>query len=141
VQSGVFQVHPNVQLKTRAEWSRYEKENTVSNGFVVYQDIIFKKIGSPVSFSMRYAIMDAPDWNSRIYAYENDLSSVYSMKAWQDRGISIYAIVQYHVNKIVQIKTKFATVRYSDIHSTGSGVDEISGQLFNEIKFELTLKI
>ncbi|MFM9005020.1 MAG: hypothetical protein ACKOSR_05890, partial [Flavobacteriales bacterium] len=54
---GVFQVHPNVQLKTRAEWSRYEKENTVSNGFVIYQDIIFKKIGSPISFAMRYAIM------------------------------------------------------------------------------------
>ena len=86
-------------------------------------------------------MFNVSDYNSRIYAYENDLSSVYSMKAWQDKGFSIYAIVQYHVNKILQIKTKFAGVRYSDEHVTGTGNDRRSGYLFGDIKFEVLVKI
>ena len=92
-------------------------------------------------FHYRFSIFNTDDYNSRVYAYENDLSSVYTMKAWNDKGYAMHLIVQYHVNKIVQIKTKFAGVRYSDEHVTGTGNDRRSGYLFGDIKFEVLVKI
>ncbi|MFM6983921.1 MAG: ComEA family DNA-binding protein [Chitinophagaceae bacterium] len=136
-----YLINKSLSISHRIEMNRYIiGKSHKSTGYLMYHNLSYT-INKHLKIHSRLTVFNVSDYNSRIYAYENDLSSVYSMKAWQDRGISIYAIVQYHVNKIVQIKTKFATVRYSDIHSTGSGVDEISGQLFNEIKFELTLKI
>ncbi len=136
-----YQITKNTSISHRLELNRYiigSKDKNI--GYLIYHNLSHT-INKHFKIQSRLTMFNVSDYNSRIYAYENDLSSVYSMKAWQDKGFSIYAIVQYHVNKILQIKTKFATVRYSDIHSSGSGVDEISGQLFNEIKLEVSLKI
>jgi len=137
---GVFQVHPNVQLKTRAEWSRYEKENTVSNGFVVYQDIIFKKIGSPVSFSMRYAIMDAPDWNSRIYAYENDVLYAFSILPYNGKGVRYYLMIKYDVTRRIDFWARYGAFVYDDRSEISSGTSLIQGQRKSDIHLQMRIR-
>lgn len=136
-----YQISKSTSMTHRIEINRYQiGYNAVSNGYLMYHNVSHR-LSSNLRLQARWTVFNSSDYNSRIYAYENDLSSVYSMKAWQDKGFAFYTILQYHVNKILQIKTKFATIRYSDIHSSGSGADAISGQLFNEVKFEITLKI
>lgn len=136
-----YQINKNTSMTHRLEINRYQiGENTFSNGYLMYHNVSHR-LNSRLRIQSRWTVFHVSDFNSRIYAYENDLSSVYAMKAWQDKGVAFYTILQYHVNKILQIKTKFASIRYSDIHESGSGADAISGQLFNEVKFEITLKI
>lgn len=46
--NAIYKVHPNLQLRTRAEWNLYEKEGgTREKGFMIYQDVIFDKNGKP----------------------------------------------------------------------------------------------
>ena len=137
---GVFQVHPNVQLKTRAEWSRYEKENTVSNGFVVYQDIIFKKIGSPLSFAMRYAIMDAPDWNSRIYAYENDVLYAFSILPYNGKGVRYYLMIKYDVTRRIDFWARYGAFVFDDRSDIASGTGMIQGNRKSDVHLQLRFR-
>lgn len=136
-----YQISKNTSIAHRIEINRYKiGANSSSNGYLMYHNVS-QRINKCLKIQSRLTFFNITDYNSRIYAFENDLSSIYAIKAWQNKGVAFYTILQYHVNKILQIKTKFASIRYSDIHESGSGADAISGTVFNEVKFEISLKI
>lgn len=127
-------------VKHRFEMVSINRNNqSATKGYLMYHQ--WSTQLNKIKFNLRFTIFNTDDFNSRVYAYENDLSGVYTMKAWQDRGYAAQCLVQYHVNKIVQIKTKFAGIRYSDYHVSGSGPDQCSAFNFGELKFELHIKI
>ena len=130
----------SIEIHDRIELVRIRSNTSTKMGYLIYHNIS-QQINRKLKYQMRLTLFNTDDFESRVYAFENDLSSVFSIKAWQNRGMACYCIVQYHVNKILQIKTKFATVRYSDYHTSGSGADTVKGYQFNEVKFELTIKI
>jgi hypothetical protein len=129
-----------LEMHHRIELVRIRNNTSTKMGYLIYHNIS-QQLNRKLKYQMRLTLFNTDDFESRIYAFENDLSSVFSIKAWQNRGMACYCIVQYHVNKILQIKTKFATVRYSDYQTSGSGADIVKGYQFNEVKFEMTIKI
>lgn len=128
------------ELKHRLEIIKIRNtDGDASSGYLMFHNWSAQYL--KFKFHWRLTVFNTDDYNSRLYAYENDLSAVHTMKAWNDKGYAMHWIVQYHVNKIVQIKTKFAGVRYSDYHVSGTGHDQRSGYLFGDIKFEVLVKI
>jgi hypothetical protein len=111
--NGSYQVHPNIQLRSRAEWSVFTQEGEKSNGFVIYQDVNYKRIGSKASFTLRYAIMDCPDWNARIYAYENDVLYAFSILPYTGRGSRVYGMVKWDVARGVDLWVRYGTFLYN----------------------------
>jgi len=111
--NGSYQVHPNVQLRSRAEWSLYTTEGEQSRGFVIYQDLNYKRLGSRATFTLRYALMDCPDWNARIYAYENDVLYAFSILPYTGRGSRMYGMIKWDVARGVDLWVRYGAFLYN----------------------------
>ncbi|MEO1438667.1 MAG: helix-hairpin-helix domain-containing protein, partial [Bacteroidota bacterium] len=67
-------ISKGLEVRNRIELILFKEDDLpLSRGFLAYQDLIVKPVGSPLSFTGRFAIFDTDDFDSRIYAYENDI--------------------------------------------------------------------
>lgn len=133
----VYQPHPNIQMKTRVEFSKWQKESATSNGFLLYQDVIFKKLGSRWSIIGRYALFDTPDWNSRVYAYESDVLYSYSIPAYSGKGTRFYTLLKFSPTRGVDIWIRYATFIYTNRQTVSSGNTEIDGNQKTDLHVQL----
>ncbi len=133
----VYQVHPNVQMKTRAEWTTFKNEGVVDNGFLIYQDFIFKKLGSKYSFTARYALFDTNDWNSKLYAFETDVLYAFSILPYVYKGSRIYGMVKCDIARGLDLWVRYATWIYTDRTLISSGNTEILGRTKSDIHIQL----
>ena len=130
----------NLILKTRLEHTGYsgkEKEN----GYMVFQDIQFQPGKIPVNLSTRVAWFSTDSYNSRIYAYENDLLYTFSIPAYYGKGFRTYINLKYKISNKLDFWVKVANTAWSDRETISSGYNEIEGSSKTELKFQLRLKI
>ena len=130
-------IDKTLQLRTRLDWTFYTLGSEQQHGFLLYQDVIYKPLSSPFSFSARVAIFDTDDYDSRIYTYENDLIYYYAIPAFYDSGSRYYLNVRYSGIRHLTAEVKFAQTRQLDASSIGSGYDEIPGNKRSEIRFQV----
>ena len=109
-------------------------------GFLAYQDLVFRKLGSPLQLTGRICLFDTDDYDARIYAYENDVLYAYSVPAFSDQGMRLYAIARYTVTRGIDIWLRYAQTYYTKLNVIGSGLDEINGNTKSEIKAEVRFK-
>lgn len=103
----VYKVSKPIELRSRVEWTTYTiGENKPSLGFVAYQEAVIKPLSSPVSASLRYAVFDTDDYDSRVYAFENDLFSAVSIPAFAGRGTRWYANLHWRVNRWLRLDAR-----------------------------------
>ncbi|MEO6131237.1 MAG: helix-hairpin-helix domain-containing protein [Saprospiraceae bacterium] len=126
-----------IQLRTRLEWSFYSFNGDHENGFLVYQDFLFKPVSSPWSLSGRVTLFDTDGFNSRIYTYENDLIYYYAIPAFSDKGSRFYINLRYKGIRHLTAEIKYARTQWLDMTSVGSGNDEIPGNRRSEIRGQL----
>lgn len=138
--NGSYQAHPNVQLRTRAEWSFFSQENERSRGFVVYQDINYKQLGSRATFTLRYALMDCPDWNARIYAYETDVLYAFSILPYTGKGSRIYGMVKWDVARGVDLWVRYGAFLYNQTRviteETASPTERIRSDVHVQLRLQ-----
>ena len=89
----------------------------------------------------RLAWFNTASYNSRIYAYENDLLYAFSIPSFFEEGFRTYINLKYKISKHVEFWMKIAGTAFKDVESVGSGYNEIPGNKKNEVKFQLRLKI
>ncbi len=126
-----------LQLRTRLEWSFYSLKEEKQNGFMVYQDVLYKPLSSPWSMSARITLFDTDDYQSRIYTYENDLIYYYAIPAFSDKGTRYYINLRYKGIRNLTAEIKFARTRWLDMTTVGSGNDKIQGNRRSEIRGQL----
>lgn len=127
-------------LKARAEFSRFEDDQGLSKGFLVYQEVAHKPFTFPVHFSARFTLFDAVDYDARIYAYESDVLYAYSIPGFANKGMRWYAVTRWKASKNLDLWLRFAQTWYSDIEQISSGNEEIDGNRKSELKAQLRLK-
>lgn len=132
---------PNITLKCRVELSNWnEVTKAPEKGYVVYQDIVFKKTKSPLSLTFRYAMFDCPTYNSRIYMYENDVLYGYSIPALYNKGIRCYVVAKYRISRNIDVWLRLAQTSYSNKNVIGSGLTEIKGNTKSEVKAQVRFR-
>lgn len=130
----------NITLKTRFEHALYkgvEKEH----GYVIFQDFQFSPRKMPVNISTRVAWFNTDSYNSRIYAYENDLLYTFSIPAYYGKGFRTYLTLKYKISEKLDFWMKIANTSWNDRETISSGYNEIKGRNKTELKFQLRLKI
>ena len=136
-----YKISNSITLKNCIELTNYKILNTApQKGFLIFQDLNYKKIKSKFSFSLRYALFDCDTYNSRIYSYENDVLYAYSIPALYNKGTRFYITMHYRINKNLDFWLKFDQTYYSNISVISSGLTEIDGNKKSEIKAELRIK-
>jgi hypothetical protein len=87
------------------------------NGTVVSQDIFYKPMGSFFSFNVRYAIFNCPDFDTRIYGYENDVQGAFSVPFYYGSGSRFYTNVNLHVSRRINLSVRYSTTLQDDPES------------------------
>ena len=137
-----FQYKPSesIVLKTRFEHCFF-KANSPENGFIAFQDIQFIPSKIPANISVRLAWFNTKSYNSRIYAYENDLLYTFSIPAFFGNGLRSYLNLKYNMSDRLEIWFKLANTYYPNQETISSGYTEITGNKKTEVKFQVRIKI
>ena len=135
-----YRVNEKIQLKTRFEHASYHGIE-IENGFMIYQDLKYSPKKIPLSASLRAIWFNTDSYNSRIYAYENDILYSFSIPAYYGKGWRTYLNLKYSVSKKVDVWFKFGNTLWTDRETISSGYSEIDGNKKTELKFQLRLKI
>ncbi|MEN8118656.1 MAG: hypothetical protein ABFS16_16855, partial [Bacteroidota bacterium] len=136
-----FQYKPSetIKLKTRIEHVYYRGQ-TRENGYLLFQDVQYSPANSPLNLSARIAYFDTESYNSRIYAYENDLLYTFSIPAYFGKGFRTYLNMKYKITDKLECWLKLANTAWTDRDVISSGYNEIEGSNKTELKFQLRLK-
>jgi hypothetical protein len=127
------------QDRFELSFSRTEGES-LAKGYLVFHDIILKPSGFPVSLTLRYAMFDTEGWDSRIYAYEQDVLYSFSIPAYNDRGIRTYLVAHYSMNKHLDFWLKISDTYYPQKQTIGSGLDKIDGKHRTDLRVQMRLR-
>jgi hypothetical protein len=136
-----YKVSESVTLANRIEWSFYRNGSLKpENGFLIYQDVNFRMLSFPLSFNARLAIFKTSSYNTRIYAYENDVLYSFSIPAYYQNGMRWYISVRYTITRNVDIWLRAAQTTLFDAKTISSGLDKIDKPHKTEVKAQLRLK-
>ena len=132
-----FMPHESFTIRQRIELAKYvQAEQPFEIGFMSYLEIIYKPMLKPYSLSARMSIFETGGYNARIYAYERDLLSYYSIPAMYDKGIRHYLLMQYKISKSIQIWFKYIHTK-----SAPNGIVYGSSSFGNNLKKEWRLQV
>ena len=133
-----YKINREFTLRSRTEIVWFDRKGaTASNGFLMYADVVYKPMLKPFSASIRLQYFETDDYNSRLYAYENDVLYSFSIPVFYDKGYRYYLNVNYDLTRKLTAWARIAQTINPDRTSIGSGLDEINGNHKTEVKLQL----
>lgn len=136
-----YKISPAITLRNRTEIVWFDKKGIdEEEGFLTYFDFIYKPMMSPVSGNIRLQYFETDGYDSRLYAYENDVLYSYSIPVFYDKGYRYYININYDINKKLSLWVKLSQTRYIGKSLIGSGLDEIEGRAKSEMKLQAMYK-
>ncbi len=136
------QITPAIKLKSRIEYTHVNNAvNPDENGMLLAQDIIYKQLKLPFTFTLRYAVFDTKSYASRVYAFENDVLYGYSVPALYYKGQRAYFIMNWDITRNFEVWIRIAQTIYDNvaIQSPGS-LNEIDINHKTELKLQIRAK-
>ena len=79
-----------------------------STGMLFLQDMVYSFRQIPVTLWFRYCIFNTDDWDSRLYAYENDLLYSFSIPALSGSGTRSYFMVKWEIGNRAELRAKYS---------------------------------
>ena len=124
----IFSPTESLKLHSRLELVKTNEEGRPNeSGYLIFQDVIWKKMGVPCTITFRYALFHTDDWNARLYAYENDVLYSYSIPAYYGKGARIYGIFKFDIRRNIDLWIRVAQWTYTDRDEISSGDSSIVG--------------
>ncbi|MEO8588047.1 MAG: helix-hairpin-helix domain-containing protein [Flavobacteriales bacterium] len=136
--NAVYKVSGAVIMRTRVETIDFQRgASPLQHGFLLYQDIAYRPMASPVELTFRYALFETGSYDARVYAYENDLIGVFSIPAYYGRGVRWYAMARITPARKVDVWLRYGAWVYQDQTVISSGLQEIPGNVHSDIKLQV----
>lgn len=137
-----YKVSESITLKSRIEYVTVDRKSSArETGVLLYQDIVYKPKNFPVDISLRYALFDTDGYDSRIYAFENNMLNVFYIPAHNYKGSRAYVLLRWTFAKRFDLWVKYAIFVYSNRKTIGSGPEEIQGNQKSDIGVQLRIKL
>lgn len=136
--SYTLSVSPQLKLRGRFEAIVLQRpEQDLRWGYLAYQDIVYRLKRFPLAFSARFALFDTPDYDTRLFAYENDVLYSFSVPGYYYNGIRTYLMIQIEPVKNLTLWLRFGQFYYLNRTSVGSALEETEGNTKTELKVQL----
>ncbi len=137
----IYKISPSFKLRNRIEYVRFFPGNErVEEGYVALQDVIFKPMSMPLSFSVRYALFSTDGYNPRVYAYENDMLYSFSIPAYFNKGSRGYINLEYNLGRNIDIWVRYARFFYTNQTTSGSGLTETQGPVKSDFRVQMRVR-
>jgi Helix-hairpin-helix motif len=132
-----YKLNPAIAFRNRVELLWYDNKGVnKENGFLTFVDFIYRPLFASYSGVLRLQYFETDGYNSRIYAYENDMLYSYSIPAFFDKGYRYYLVLNYDLNKKFSFWLRWTQTIYRNKNIIGSGLDEINGNKRSELKLQ-----
>ena len=135
-----YKINTAITLRNRVELLWYDNNNDngahAEKGFLTFFDFLYKPLLTPYAAVLRLQVFETDSYDSRIYAYENDVLYSYSIPAFYDKGFRYYVSCNYDLGKKISIWLRWAQTIYGDKTTVGSGLDEINGNKKSDLKLQ-----
>jgi hypothetical protein len=133
-------VNKQLTLQSRIELIRVRASRAnKDNGIMLYQDVEFRTSRVPLTMNFRFAWFDTDTYESRIYAYEQDMTQGFSFSPLYSRGYRTYLMLRYDIG-FLSCRLRFSQSNYLDKEFVGSGWDKIYASTRSEFKLMVTAR-
>lgn len=133
-----WKLSKSLGFQNRVEVSQFKKgEPEAEFGYMIYQDISYTPNLSKLTGNLRVAYFNTASYNSRIYAYEDDVLYNFSFGMYSGRGFRNYLNLKYKLAKRIDIWARYALFIYQGVETVGSGLDEIKGNKKTDVKLQV----
>lgn len=127
---------PAVAVKGRVEMLWYSVQDKGNEeGFLCFLDGSYKR--RKLHSSLRLQYFEAGSYNSRIYAFENDVLYSSSVPAFFNKGFRYYINLNYDISKHLGCWLRWSQTLYKNLDQFGSGLDETNGPVQSRITLQL----
>lgn len=127
------------RTQTRFSVSRYHKEKLKEKGMMVCQDIIYITRHARFKMQYRLAWFKTDSYQSRIYAYENNVLYGYSFPAFMGEGWRTYLNLSWKPLKILTCYLKAGLTAYPGRDKLSSGLAQVRGNKLCDLTCQLRL--
>ncbi len=120
------------EFQSRFEWVEIQQQGGREQGTVFFQELRYKPLGKAYSIAMRWTVFSTGSYESRIYAYEQDVAGAFSLPAYSGRGYRCYLMARIRVKKGLDI-----WLRYNSVVNPGTGEDtNAAGEAKAQIRWQ-----
>jgi hypothetical protein len=133
-------ISSQITVKSRVEGIRFSYDDVISHGIMFYQDLSFKFNKIPLKLTGRYAIFDTDNYDTRIYAYENDLLYLFSIPSYYYKGIRAYVMAKYDITDKIDFWIRWGVYSYANEEEISSGLETIYDSKKSDIKLQLKIR-
>lgn len=128
------------ELRTRADFVLYRKADIKEKGYMVYGDMIYTALKKNFKMQFRMAYFNTDSYQSRIYAYENNVLYGYSFPAYFDEGMRTYVNMNLKAGKWLTFYLKSGFTFYPDREQISSGLTSVSGNKLVDLTLQLRMR-
>ena len=126
-----------IQLRTRASLAFYTKEKVHEKGCLLGEDFIYAHPDGRLRMQYRLSWFHTDSYNSRIYAFENNVLYAYSFPSFMEKGWRTYLNMSWKPYKGLTAYLKTGLTVYPGREDLGSGVSRIEGNK----RYDLSLQV
>jgi hypothetical protein len=139
---GDYSFSRDLRLRARVEATRFEEPGAPAAwGVLLYQDVRYQPPVRGLRLDARLAFFDTDGFDTRVYAYENDLLYAFSVPAFFGRGQRAYLLARYEVVDGLILEAKYAVSRFQGVDTIGSGLNEIDGNRLREVRAQVRWRL
>jgi len=133
-----WQLNNNWHFQNRLEVSQYKKGSAKREfGYLIYQDVDYSPMFAKLTGNVRFAYFNTPSYNSRIYAYEDDVLYSFAFGMYNGKGFRTYLNMKYNIIKKLNVWFRYGLFIYKDVETVGTYLDEIKGNKKSEVKIQV----
>lgn len=133
-----YQVSRTILLRSRVEacWYKEPASMLIQAGYLFYTDLVYKPIGRSYSGNIRVMAFESDVYETRIYAYENDVLYASSIPSYYKKGTRVYCTGRVKLRHQILLKCSVdvgfkvaATVYVPSSQATGPSSSEFRLQV------------
>ncbi len=140
---GEWDTSRTIRLRARVEGSRArqasdfgEPRPDATTGALVYQDVRVQAFPW-LRVDTRLTLFRTDDYDSRLYAFENDLTGVFAIPALSGRGVRGYVLLAAEPVSGLVVQAKLASTWLRGVRRIGSGASEVEGNRVSDVGLQL----
>lgn len=133
----VYSLSSEWRLSSRIELSFFDEAGQSETGSVIFQDLRYRLKRIPLQLTTRLALINTSSFDTRIYAYENDLTYAFSIPPYYGRSTRFYLLADWDILPRLTLQGKYAISTFYDREEIGSGLQAIEGNVISELRLQI----
>lgn len=134
----LYKLNTTWSIRSRVELAHYDKEFEAKElGYMAFQDILWTSRTGRLTANARIAYFQTDSYNSRIYAYEQDVLYGAGFPVYYGKGFRSYANCRIRVRRGIDFWMRYATTWYPDEETIGSQLELIEGNRRSDFRIQI----